>query len=75
MPEELSEKEILKHLKEAGCSRKMQEQFLRLEKEKNVQGQLQLLFDYRKKLQQRVRDGERKIYCLDYLVYQMEKHT
>ena len=75
MPEELSEKEILQHLKEAGCGRKMQEQFLRLEKEKNVQGQLQLLSDHRRILQQRVRDGERKIYCLDYLVYQMRKHS
>lgn len=75
MPEELSEKEILQHLKEAGCGRKMQEQFLRLEKEKNVQGQLKLLSDHRRELQQRVCDGERRIYCIDYLIYQMEKRS
>lgn len=41
----------------------------------DVQGQLQLLAQHRKCLLEKVHREERRIQCLDYLVYQMEKES
>ena len=41
----------------------------------DVQGQLQLLAQHRKRLLEKVHREERRIQCLDYLVYQMEKES
>ena len=61
--------------KDAGCCRETVERFLALGDAGDVQGQLQLLAQHRKCLLEKVHREERRIQCLDYLVYQMEKES
>ncbi len=64
---------VIQNLWDAGCDRKTVEQFLFLEEAGELEKQLALLSDQRKKLLEKVHREERKITCLDYLVYQLEK--
>ena len=61
------------NLKDAGCNAKFAEHFLVLERSGQYREQLQLLADHRRKLLECLHKEERRIDCLDYLVYQMEK--
>ncbi len=70
--ENLSEM-LLQNLKDAGCSHEMIKQFLCYEEEGQIQEQLDLLSVQRQKLLDKVHREEKKIVCLDYLVYQIEK--
>ena len=65
----------IQNLKDAGCCRETVERFLALGDAGDVQGQLQLLAQHRKCLLEKVHREERRIQCLDYLVYQMEKES
>lgn len=64
---------VIQNLRDAGCDRKTVEQFLFLEEAGELEKQLELLSHQRKKLLEKVHREERKITCLDYLVYQLEK--
>ena len=70
---EASKQAVIQNLRDAGCDRKTVEQFLCLEEAGELQKQLELLSNQRKKLLEKVHREERKITCLDYLVYQLEK--
>ena len=70
--ENLSEM-LRQNLKDAGCSHEMIKQFLCYEEEGQIQEQLDLLSVQRQKLLDKVHKEEKKIVCLDYLVYQIEK--
>lgn len=65
--------EILQNLKDAGCGDSIIEQFFRLEEEGEAKEQLELLSGHREQLLDKVHREERRIACLDYLVYQMQK--
>ena len=64
---------VIQNLKDAGCGADCVEQFLSLEEEGKTQEQLELLSVQRRQLLDRVHEEERRITCLDYLVYQIEK--
>ena len=64
---------VIQNLKDAGCGGDCVEQFLSLEEEGKTQEQLELLSVQRRQLLDRVHEEERRITCLDYLVYQIEK--
>ncbi len=64
---------IIQNLKDAGCSAQTVERFLALEAEGNAAEQLQLLALHRRRLLARVHREEKRIDCLDYLVYQIQK--
>lgn len=68
-----SKEEVVQNLKDAGCNPKTIADFLlyfdRAQKEK----QLALLAVHRKELLSRVHKEEKRICCLDYLIYQIEK--
>lgn len=66
-------KEIEQNLKDAGCTPAMIEEFFAYMEHGEKESQMLLLEAQRKKLLDDVHDGERKIYCLDYLMYQMQK--
>ena len=65
---------IIQNLKDAGCSPKTVEQFMSLQKEGNTEEQLKLLSLQRRHLLDRVHLDEKRIDCLDYLVYQINKN-
>ncbi len=66
-------KAVIQNLIDAGCDDKLVEEFLSLEESGQTGKQLTLLSKHRQKLLDRVHVEERRIYCLDYLVYEIQK--
>ena len=71
----LSRDEIEQNLKDAGCNAEIIKDFFSCEDEKRVDRQKALLEEYRKMLLKRIHKEEKKISCLDYLIFQLEKKT
>mgnify|MGYP000024236617 FL=1 len=65
---------LLENLEDAGCDSKFAERFMALEQSGQYREQLRLLSDHRRQLLDRLHREERRIDCLDYLAYQIEKH-
>lgn len=64
---------ILQNLAAAGCDRQTAEEFLAYFHSKNRPKQFQLLEAQRKLLLETMHLAQKRIDCLDYLVYQLEK--
>lgn len=64
---------LRQNLMDAGCDPALTEQFLSLTEQGREKEALALLARHRKSLLDCCHTAERKIDCLDYLVYQMEK--
>lgn len=64
---------VIRNLKDADCSRRDIDQFLALYQAGRTQEQLALLALHRQKLLDKVHAEEKRINCLDYLVYQIRK--
>lgn len=69
-----SVQKIIQNLKDAGCNSKTVEQFIGLGEEGKTKEQLHLLALHRQRLLDRLHRNEKRIDCLDYLVYQMQKN-
>ncbi|HIQ98102.1 MAG TPA: hypothetical protein IAB23_00210 [Candidatus Scybalocola faecavium] len=68
-----SREALIQNLKDAGCGCKCVEKFLSLGEEGKTGEQMKLLASHRRQLLDRVHAEEKRIDCLDYLVYQMQK--
>ena len=68
-----SEDSVVENLRDAGCSRKQIECFLDWQEEERTEDQLSMLSEHRKQLLDNVHREEKRIDCLDYLVYQIER--
>lgn len=66
------QQKIIENLKDAGCDDLVIEQFLMLEKEQKKQEQLRLLSSHRKTLLNSVHKNQKRIDCLDYLLYKLK---
>ncbi len=66
-----SEEDVIQNLKDAGCDKETIESFMKCMDQDDVGGQLRLMKEQRRCLLNRVHEEEKKIDCLDYLVYQM----
>ena len=66
---------VIQNLEDAGCDPEMVAQFLESGAAGNRQNQLKLLEQHRKHLLEKVHKNEKRIDCLDYLVFQMSKET
>lgn len=64
---------VIQNLKDAGCTDEMVEKFMALQDNEGEEQQLRLLSVHRKHLLEKLHRDERRIDCLDYLIYQMEK--
>ena len=73
MKNEASVQAVIQNLKDAGCDARTVERFVELEEEGKTREQLDLLDNHRRQLLERVHKEEKRIDCLDYLVYQMQK--
>ena len=69
----LTPQALLDNLEDAGCGPEVAERFLALEQTGQHQEQLKLLSDHRRHLLDCLHREARRIDCLDYLVYQLEK--
>ena len=68
-----SEESIIQNLRDAGCDETTITSFLRCMKDGKEPESLRLLKKQRRLLLDAVHREEKKINCLDYLVYQMQK--
>ncbi len=62
-------KQILENLEDAGCDEALTEQFEALWAKGDQKGQLRLLTGYRCLLLDEIHAGQKKLDCLDYLIY------
>ena len=67
------ENAVIRNLLDAGCSETLVEDFLTCRRAGKIGEQLKLLSGQRNELLMRVHEEEKKISCLDYLVYQIRK--
>lgn len=66
---------LIQNLKDAGCGPEQIQQFFMLRDAGDVNGQMKLLRLQRESLLDEVHMGQKRIDCLDYLVYQMGKES
>lgn len=64
---------VIQNLWDAGCNEKFVENFLICYDRKDYEKQVKLLEGWRKDLLHQVHKGEKRISCLDYLIYQIQK--
>ncbi|MCM1386892.1 MAG: hypothetical protein NC231_06170 [Bacillus sp. (in: Bacteria)] len=69
-----SEEDVIQNLKDAGCNQETIQCFMECMEQDDVSGQMHLMKEHRKCLLNKVHEEEKKIDCLDYLVYQMERN-
>lgn len=67
-----SRESIIQNLRDSGCEAEMIQDFLEWFDKGYPAKQLELLEDQREYLLGRVHMDERRIYCLDYLIYQIQ---
>lgn len=63
---------VLQNLKDAGCTDEMVEKFMALQDSEDEEQQIRFLSGHRKHLLEKLHREEKRIDCLDYLLYQMQ---
>ncbi len=66
-------KEIIENLKDGDFTDEEIQEFIKLHKAKDLEGECKCIAKKRKKLLDKVHKNEKCISCLDYLTYQIEK--
>mgnify|MGYP003623757682 CR=1 FL=1 len=64
---------VIQNLMDAGCTQDVIERFMSCCQEWGSKEPMRLLAVQRNKLICQIRDGQRKLDCLDYLIYQWKK--
>ncbi|MDO4260921.1 MAG: hypothetical protein Q4C82_02490 [Eubacteriales bacterium] len=64
---------VIQNLKDAGCSREQVEEFLEICGEGDIKRQMRFLERHRQALLDAMHLEQRRIDCLDYLVFRMRK--
>lgn len=71
---ESSEREtVMQNLRDAGCDRVLIKSFMDCYDKEEKEQQIKMLEEHRGKLLYQVHKEERKIFCLDYLLCQIQK--
>ena len=64
---------IIQNLKDANCQNNLISKFLELEKSNKVNEQLMLLSIHRKNLLDTLHENQKRIDCLDYLIFTIKQ--
>ncbi len=64
---------IIQNLKDANCNNNLISKFLELEKSNKVNEQLKLLSIHRKNLLDTLHENQKRIDCLDYLIFTIKQ--
>lgn len=70
-----NEKEIVQNLIDAGCEQNLIAEFIEFFRQKNISKDLKLLAAHRRLLLDNIHREQKRIDCLDYLVYKMTKEN
>lgn len=73
MMDDNDEIKMISCLEDCGCPEKLIEQFLLYRKENEIKKQMSLLHRHRYDLLDILHDDQRKIDCLEYIIYRIEK--
>lgn len=73
MDNQLSKENITRNLKDAGCDHQQIHQFMQYFENKNFQKQMLILKCQRCQLREEIHIFQKKIDCLDYLIYMLKK--
>lgn len=73
MSDESKENAIIQNLKDAGCSQETIAAFMEHMKSDETEEGMKLLAAYRRSVLEEVHKEQKKIDCLDYLIYKMKK--
>lgn len=73
MSDESGENALIQNLKDAGCDQKTIAAFIESLKNNRAEEGMKLLAAYRRSVLEEVHKEQKKIDCLDYLVYKMKK--
>ena len=66
---------VIENLKDAGCNKSTIEKFMDCEGNNRKERQLEILEKQRTDLLKRIHKDEKRISCLDYLIYQMNRDS
>lgn len=69
------ENAIVQNLKDAGCGQALITEFMEDFRKKNISKDLKLLQAHRRLLLEKLHKEQKRIDCLDYLVYKMTKEN
>lgn len=69
------ENAIVQNLKDAGCGQELIAEFLEDFRRDDISGDLKLLAAHRRLLLDNIHREQKRIDCLDYLVYKMTKES
>ena len=67
--------EIIQNLKDAGCKKDIIDCFMNLCEEKKHENQIKLLTKQRQSLLNGIHESEKKIHCIDYLIWKLNKEN
>lgn len=73
MKNQLSKEQIVRNLKDAGCDETQIEAFIKCAKQEDVKKQILFLKCQRCSLLEELHDAQKRIDCLDYLIYTLNK--
>lgn len=66
---------LIRNLRDAGCGAPLIKKILALHESGNIRGELRLLAAQRSGLLEKVHVAQKKVDCLDYLVFQMKQES
>lgn len=66
---------IMENLKDAGCDKKEIIEFIELYEKEKISEELGFLENYRKALMNRIHMENKKLDCLDYLIYTIKQRN
>ena len=64
---------LRRNLKDAGCGAALTEKFLEQKKNGDIRGQLRILAEHRRSLLEKLHAEQKKMDCLDYLVFNIQQ--
>lgn len=67
------DKDILQNLKDAACSDEFIEEFFKIREQGNNRMLVQLLYKHKSQLLESLHNFQKKIDCLDYLIFQINQ--
>lgn len=70
---EIVEPDIIQNLKDAGCEEKAIDNFIQYYRSGEIKKGLKVLSLHRQRLLDEIHGGQRRIDCLDYLIYELNQ--
>ena len=67
------EMEVIQNLKDAGCGKTAINSFMQYYRSRDLKNGFRVLSRHRKQLLDEVHSGQKRIDCLDYLVYELNR--